>query len=706
MKKKSLLLSVFVLCIISGGFSSGVDVKKASLVARNFYYGKANLDKSGLDYNALVWDQTYTKSARGLDDYFVFTLPGKGYVIVSAEDILQPVIGYSFDAVYVDKDQPDSYRNFMQSYSDEIAYIRSNTLTQSAEIKALWDYYSSPDPTLFDLSKDGKSVEPLITSKWNQSYPYNYYCPVDPNGSGGHVYAGCVATAMAQVMYYWRYPMQGTGSHSYYYPPYGNLSANFGETTYEWEGMQNSIDHDNVGPIALLQYHCGIAVDMMYGPNGSGAYSNDVPPALVSYFGYSSDCYFTWKDNHTNAEWVSMLTGNLDNGFPMYYSGFSSAGGHAFVCDGYQDDYFHFNFGWSGQSDGYYTLSTVGGFNDGQGAVFDTYPESGYPYYCSGDHQISMISGSIADGSGPVENYQNNVSCSWLFTPQTGEDSISNISITFKKFDTEINDKVRIYDGSSIQDNLLGEFSGSGIPTTVTTTGNEMLVVFESDGAGSAAGWLAEYTAHTPDYCHGVVTLNDAYGSLTDGSGTFNYHNSTVCMWKIMPVQAQSVTINFTSFKTEAISDRVRIYDLESQELLAEYSGNYSSGNLPAPVTSPSGQMFIAFSTNSSVTSEGWDAYYTSIMTGIEDTPVGDRILNVYPNPARESVTLEITGQDCSAIKLDITSSTGTKVYSAALNDSGSAIRHSVDVSEFPKGIYFVRITDRKNTLTRKFIVQ
>ncbi|MBM3436298.1 MAG: hypothetical protein FJY07_08810, partial [Bacteroidetes bacterium] len=653
---KKLQILILSLCIYQAAFTADVNPENAKIIAQNFYAEKAVLFNTGVKDISI--NDIFIKSNDEIVFYYVFTFQDKGFVIVAAEDVLPPVLGYSPDGYYQNEDQPDSYRNFMQTYSDEITYIRSNALEQTAAVKALWEYYSSNDPSVFTLLKGGKSVEPLIPSKWNQSYPYNYLCPVDPDGSGGHVYAGCVATAMAQVMYYWRYPLQGTGSHSYYYPPYGTLSANFGSTTYEWEGMKNSIDHNNIGPIALLQYHCGIAVDMMYGPNGSGAYSNDVPPAMINYFNYSPDCYFTWKDDHTHTEWVNMLKNNLDNGWPMYYSGYSSAGGHAFVCDGYQDEYFHFNFGWSGSSDGYYTLQTVGGFNDGQGAVFDTYPESNYPYYCTGTHQITMISGSFEDGSGPVANYNSNTNCSWLFTPQTGDDSISSITLTFKKFDTEINDKVRIYDGSSTQDNLLGEFSGSEIPAPVTTTGNEMLVVFESDGSGTAPGWIAEYSGHKPNYCQGVTVLDDLSGTLSDGSGTFNYHNSSACMWKIMPEQAQSVTIHFTSFKTETIHDKVRIYDLESQEMLAEYSGNFSSGNLPDPVTSPSGKMFIAFSTNSSVTLEGWDATYTSVLTGIQTNPNEEETFRFYPNPASDMITVEVPESE-GLTQLEIINITG-----------------------------------------------
>ncbi len=302
MKKKILLLLAGALCIVFSVISAEVDVEKARIVAKNFYFEKANLYHGGIAFNDVVLEKAFTKTTGSQNDYYVYTIVEKGYVIVAAEDVLQPVIGYSFDAPYLDEDQPDSYKNFIQTYRDAILFIRSNNLQQSSDIKALWDYYSTDNPEMMTKSTGSKSVDPLVQCKWNQSYPYNVYCPEDPNGPGGYVYAGCVATAMAQVMYYWRYPLQGTGSHTYYYPPYGNLTANFGATNYQWEGMKNTIVPKILARLPNFNIIAELAVDMMYGPGGSGAYSDDVPPALINYFGYSSDCYFTWKDNYSNAD--------------------------------------------------------------------------------------------------------------------------------------------------------------------------------------------------------------------------------------------------------------------------------------------------------------------------------------------------------------------------------------------------------------------
>jgi hypothetical protein len=702
MKFKILLVSALAFCALFNVTATEVTSGKAALVAKNIYFEKANLYHNPVSIDDVVITESFVKGS----DFFVFTFTSGGFVIVSAEDAVSPVIGYSITGYYKDSDQPDSYRNFIQTYSDAIQFIRDNNIQQSAEVKSQWEYYAANDPeSLMNSSKD-KSVDPLVQCKWNQSYPYNVYCPEDPNGPGGYVYSGCVATAMAQVMYYWRYPLQGTGSHTYYYPPYGNLTANFGATTYQWEGMQNTIDHEFPGPNAELQYHCGVAVDMMYGPDGSGAYSTDVPPALINYFNYSPDCYFSWKDNHSNTEWVNMLKENIDNGWPMYYSGYSSAGGHAFVCDGYQEEYFHFNFGWGGSSDGYYTLLTVNGFNDGQGAVFDTYPESNYPYYFTGDHLVTIKSGSITDGSGPIENYENNVTSSWLFTPQTGGDSISSIKIVFRSFEIAENDIVTIYDGPTAQDEVLGSFWGSDLPPAVTSTGNEVLLVFNSDGSGTAPGWLAEFYAITPDFCKGVVEFEDNTGSFTDGSADFNYQNTTICMWKIIPPQSQSVTLNFTSFNTEPNADRVRIYDLESQELLADYSGLFSSMNLPAPVTSPSGKMFIAFSTNGSITASGWQANYVAITTDITNTQQDGDQFRIFPNPAKDKITINFSDDKAGIHNVKLISLSGVVLKEETISGKDANGSYNLDVSDVSEGIYLLQLTGDSNSQINRIVVQ
>jgi len=384
----------------------------------------------------------------------------------------------------------------------------------------------------------------------------------------------------------------------------------------------------------------------------------------------------------------------------MYYSGYSNAGGHAFVCNGYQEDYFHFNFGWGGSSDGFYTLLDVNGFNQGQGAVMDTYPTGNYPNHATGDHVITQFSGSIVDGSGPLENYQNDANCTWLIDPQTAEDSVSNITIKFTRFETEANDYIRIYDGESAQDNMLAEFSGNELPDMVTSSGNKMLVVFNSDSNGSASGWYAEYSASKPEFCNGILTLTDQSGDITDGSGNFSYSNGSVCMWQIEPEEAETVTLNFSSFDTENENDVVRIYDADSDVLLAEYSGS----NLPSPVTSPSGKILVIFFTNSSVRGEGWEASYESNLTGMDNMTISDDEFMVYPNPANEILNIKIPAEFSGALNIELLSLDGKTQYNQLIENTNQSQGYSVNISDFTSGIYLLKLTSSENSIIKRVV--
>ncbi|MBN3035374.1 MAG: C10 family peptidase [Bacteroidales bacterium] len=699
MTLKRLALTMMFTLAAAALFPTEVGLEKARMAGTRFF-----LEKTGDDP---VLGEVFTRAYRDFTAYYVFTAKPAGFVIISAEDVLPPVIGYSVTGTYQDDNQPDSYRNFMQTYCDAVEYIRLNQIAQATETGEMWSYYLNEGYTPPAAESSGKSVAPLVPCQWNQGAPYNVMCPADPAGPGGHVYAGCVATAMSQVMYYWRYPLQGTGSHSYYYPPYGNISANFGATSYQWEGMQHSITYDDPVPIAELQFHCGVGVDMMYGPNGSGAYSSDVPQALENFFGYDTDCYYTWKDDHTNSEWINMLKNNLDNGWPMYYSGYSSSGGHAFVCDGYQDDYFHFNFGWGGSSDGYYTLLTVAGFNDGQGAVLDTYPGSGYPYYCSGNHVLTLKRGSIEDGSGPVAPYEDNASCTWLIDLQGSGDSISGIKFRFERFDTQAGDKLTIYDGPTAQSPVLAVFSGNQLPAAITSTNDQALIEFISDGSGTANGWLLEYTGEAADFCQGVVIMEGNEGSFTDGSGSFNYHNSTVCFWEILPPGADHVTLQFTHFNTEQDHDRVLIYDFETQELLAEYSGSFPPDALPEPVTAGSGKMFVAFATNSSVTATGWSAHYSTTSTGITNPTgyTGDGC-SVYPNPATDRLYIETGSISSGQTDIRLFSLSGELLLSESRKVEDGRNTLELGLEGLTPGSYLLQVTGDAGTVTHRVVVQ
>lgn len=309
--------------------------------------------------------------------YFVLNSADRGWVLVAADDASYPILAYSDKGTFEYPITCPATRYWTDLYAGQIldAIIRElpndDTIGQWNEIQA----------QLFTRWEPTRDVSPLLSTTWNQDWPYNSSCPADAAGPGGRVYAGCTATAMGQVMKYWQHPATGAISHTYTHPVYGTLSANFGSTTYNWSSMPNSISTVN-SHIATLLYQCGVAVDMNYGSAASSSlvFTND---AMKTFFGYDPAAQWDYRANYSDATWISMMRGDLNLGRPIIYQGYDNTlmFGHSFVLDGYrttQGD-FHFNFGWGGAYDGYYTLNnlvplTGFDFRYGQWAYFNLYP--------------------------------------------------------------------------------------------------------------------------------------------------------------------------------------------------------------------------------------------------------------------------------------------------------------------------------------------
>ena len=311
---------------------------------------------------------------------YVFNFDG-GSVFVSADDAARPILGFSdehsFDLALV----PDGLAYYLRFYARQIAYAQENNLEPETEVASEWMHVSRDGFENDNRSTRG-DIAPLITTNWNQDYPYNFYCPTGGGGPQGHAYAGCVATAMSMVMKKWDWPDHGQGSHSYTPDGYPMQTVDFENTYYDWNSMPNSCNTSNYQAVALLMYHCGVSVDMMYGGGSSGAYSQDVPDAIANYFRYTDHATRLDRDLYSKTDWEELLIRNLEYGFPLYYSGSDTNGGHAFVCCGYResDRKFYFNWGWSGSLNNYYAIDALntgwnGSFNIGQAAIFDFIPD-------------------------------------------------------------------------------------------------------------------------------------------------------------------------------------------------------------------------------------------------------------------------------------------------------------------------------------------
>ena len=357
--KKTALFLVLILLAIASSFAENITATQAQRVAESFLRSKTGHtpDIHLIDY-----------ADRGSFTHFYVFGNDNCFVIVSTNDRVTPIIGYSTENAFGQSAMPDNVFGWLKAYDDEVGMAISRHMNATEEIASEWSRLLSGNG-LEPLSRT--SVSPLLLTTWDQTQPYNNLCPSTSGGPGGHAYAGCMATAMAQIMNYWEHPVTGTGSHAYNCSGFGQLSANFGSTTYDWDHMKNTYAFGYTSTestaVATLVYHCGVSVDMAYGVNGaaSSSYTSNVPNALITYFGYATTTQYLQKSSYNDTQWINMLKTELDNGRPVLYYGQSSDGGHAFVCDGYnENNQFHFNWGWNGSCNGYYA---IGALNPGPG---------------------------------------------------------------------------------------------------------------------------------------------------------------------------------------------------------------------------------------------------------------------------------------------------------------------------------------------------
>ena len=369
--KKTSFITLLLLAVMPV-FATHVDPTTAQKAATNF-----------LNNNGVKTDQLIDLSHKtGFPNLYIFNAE-KGFVVMAADDRVKPILGYSLTGRFEANDMPENLVWWLQGYNNQIQYFIDNQIKSSAESAQRWkELLEGPNGTI----KTTTVVEPLIQTQWNQNSPYNNLCP------SGTV-TGCVATAMAQVMKYWNYPAHGMGSHSYIpinNPSLGEQFADFNSTYYDWGNMANTYDNTSTTAqqqaVATLMYHCGVSVNMKYGST-SNASTGEVANSLKTFFNYSPDIQWLERNNYSDNEWIGMLKSDLDQNRPIQYAGKGNGEGHSFLCDGYDsNNYFHFNWGWGGKCDAYYSVDNLnpgpggigsgsyGIYNDNQGAIFGIHP--------------------------------------------------------------------------------------------------------------------------------------------------------------------------------------------------------------------------------------------------------------------------------------------------------------------------------------------
>ena len=676
---KKFCLTLCLLAVIGSLTAGPVDQQKAQKLGAKFL---STTELSHKNTNiALNCVSVAVDLQRGSADYYVFNVKdGEGFVIVAGDDRVKPILAYSTTGHFDPQNVSEGFAFTLNSFREEIQYIREHNLSATPDIVAEWKSVAQTG----SLNRGGQTravVEPLCQTLWNQNYPFNSQCPEDTTGNGGHVYAGCVATAMGQVMKYWDWPEQGNGSYTYHPSNYDQQTANFGETEYHFELMPNALDStstdDEVYYIAQLLHHLGISVDMQY--SGSGAYSDDVPPALRNYFRYNCDDHITnygggwWGLGYDNEQWAQMLkNGGLDEQIPLYYSGSdeTGAGGHAFVCDGYdENDYFHFNWGWSGRDDAWCPIGALNttkyAFNIFNGFTGHIVPDND-EYYSRPDSVDNMkaVERATCDA----------VSLSWVnpVSDLNGQDLTSLESVTIRRNFEVIAELNNVEVGAAMT------YEDEGL-----TPGLYEYSIFVTNEAGISR--TTYRSVLVGEKCDITFVLHDdgddgwkgAAISVTSESG------QRIAIVTMTEGSEQTVTLPLLKGNLDFIWDHGWYHsseeydtDFECSFAVLDWEGN---------------ELFVS--------DELEDGVFLTFENDCDPDDVAEVVqesVQVYPNPTNGLLNVSGNGTMCIVV---------SNVLGQNLLETNAEGNTTIDLSRYESGVYIIRIETGNGVFTRKITV-
>ena len=315
--------------------------------------------------------------------FYIFNNDSHGFVIISADDRMSPILAYSDTGPFILDNIPNYIVEYLLSYLAELEYINESDgnisedmITSYIEIEEGINSMEPSSSFIMSNKTLPSTIAPLLgTIKWGQGAPFNELCPII-NGTV-QALTGCVATAMAQIMKYYQYPTKGIGSKTYTTETQNiTCSFDFENTSFDYSLMlpqyiEDEYASEQATEVAKLMSACGVAVSMNYKTSASGAYASNIPQAMIDYFNYDSDMYYLKREYFLYDEWMELIKSELSEGRPVMYSGIAT-GGHQFIFDGYDsDNLVHVNWGWSGKNDGYFMVTKLQSSNPGvEGEVF------------------------------------------------------------------------------------------------------------------------------------------------------------------------------------------------------------------------------------------------------------------------------------------------------------------------------------------------
>lgn len=679
-------LYVFIISLFVVGYVSAqsVSVSDATRAAASFLQSN---QKSGCQLACVIEESGDTLM-------YVFNSENS-YVVIGGDKRVPPVLAFSDHQLYNDADVIPPVKMWLDNYRQQLRQLKQQPVAQ--DMHAEWRHLSEGRAAF----KGTSEVLPLMKSHWGQGTYYSYYCPRDFQGENNHVVTGCVATAMAQLIYYYRFPETGIGSYSYLDSTYGVQSVDYGNTHYDYSAMCDDPTSVNLA-ISTLMYHCGVGVDMVYGPDGSGMYNHSAARVLRTFFKYSPETQYVFRDS-TDLDWDSLIVSHLHRNMPLYYAGWSNPNinGHGFICDGYKmvgsNYYYHFNFGWDGSADGYFYTNGLNlsgtNFNLAQELIINAYPDTTlyeYPVAQSltGTTVLTSVAGSFTDGTQAYEPYRPNMDYIWIIRPQ--EDDFSSISMKIE-YDIAAGDSLLV----SFNNPSLAAMAFIDSIGTLTNTWDctEITVRLVTDDSLAASGIRASYNAVVDPFCNGQVIKTSATGTIEDGSGNNNYRPFSTCKYRIIVPAYNLIQLHFDYLDLEEGHDFLRIYDnnFSDDALLATLTGSMADTTLTFYVP----RLAMLFETDEQNNADGFKLTYQAGHVGVDG--ISKEQVSIFPNPA-ESVLF--VNSDVPVEHVSVYDLAGRVVlqFSAADNHL------EVPLDGLTQGVYIIRINTSDNQIVKKFI--
>lgn len=667
MKTTRLFLTLAMALLLASNVSAKpVDRAQAAKVAQTYWtsvlHGKNDtplvLQSEGWPYEAI----------------YLFVYPSGGFILVSADNAARPILGYSLSGILVADRMPAPLRQWLDGYQEQLEALREDEVVPYAADSEAWQMLLNGIPTK-DI--DSTSLAPLLTTQWDQQYPYNLLCP---EGS----VTGCAATAQAQFLKFWNHPAFGNGSHSYNHWSYGLQQADFGHTLYDWQHMPDQPNElsspEEMDAVATLMYHCGVSIDMNYGTAEAGGSSAlgligiegyaSIDNALKNFFLYSPSMRVAFKDydyftgvSYSNDEWRQLLIDELSQGHPILYAGAATQGGHGFLCDGYDErQYLHFNFGWSGIGDGYYTVDSI---SPGHGGV------GGNVTYTFNLQNAALL--------GAVPLYAMRVSDTLFNFPRSGG-SDSLLFCVNDALDTPWS-VVSSADWISLDSATFQRAGWIRFHASPCSDGAERYATLTFSQGGESISVRVVQSAYNPEeLCPLTVVMQSTRGEGWQGNAYLTLQSAASYIFGTASLSSgtlDSVVINvaphdvYSVFHSGGGTDRYINYWIRNQHGETVVSAEYAYHN--------GGTHFVE-----------WPCDHL----GIDSVASWSVEPSVFPNPTQGVLYIDAAGTPT----VEIIDATGRPL----LRSVGTAI----DLSPLAPGLYFVRIVTSDATAIRRIVKQ